>query len=221
MTSRLRGPALILLILLALPFALHSVLRGGSVLSAAEQATRMFVPDALGATALLYLHMISGGLLTMAAVFQLFEAPRRHWPRFHRRNGRLTVGLAIVTGLGGLAFIFVVGTIGGLVMDMGFGLYGLLLILAALFTWRAAIARAPGHPDWAARLVVLALGSWLYRVQYGLWEIATGGLARADDFTGLFDRVQVFAFYLPWLVLLELWLWSRGRGFLAQRPLRG
>jgi hypothetical protein len=221
MTSRLRGPALILLILFALPFALHSVGRGLSVGDGAEQATRMFVPEALVATGLLYAHMVSGGLLSVLALMQLFTAPRRRWPWFHRGVGRVTVGLALVTGIGGLAYIAGVGTIGGGLMDLGFGLYGVLLIAAAWFTWRAAVARAPSHPDWAARLVVLALGSWLYRVHYGLWEIATGGLYRAEDFSGGFDRVQVFAFYLPYLALLELWLSSRNRGFLARRPIGG
>jgi hypothetical protein len=55
-------------------------------------------------------------------------------------------------------------------------------------------------------MVVLALSSWLYRVHYGLWFLVTGGLGSEPDFSGLFDRVQVFAFYLPYLLALEIWL---------------
>ena len=59
------------------------------------------------------------------------------------------------------------------------------------------------------RLFVLVLGSWLYRVHYGLWYLATDGLASTPEFTGTFDRVQNVAFYLPYLVLLEIWLRTR------------
>ena len=90
-------------------------------------------------------------------------------------------------------------------MDAGFALYGVLMILCAIQTIRHARARTSLHQIWASRLVILALASWLYRVHYGLWEITTGGIASNEAFTGVFDRIQVFAFYLPYLALYELW----------------
>lgn len=65
------------------------------------------------------------------------------------------------------------------------------------------------HPDWAARLVVLALGSWIYRLHYALWEIATGGAYSNPAFTGVFDQVQNWAFFLPYLAVLEVYLARR------------
>ena len=95
-------------------------------------------------------------------------------------------------------------------MDWGFGLYGGLMALAAVQTVRLARRRDPRHRLWAERLVILALASWLYRVHYGIWEIATGGAGSRPDFSGPFDLVQVFAFYLPYLAI-HAWI-RRDRG---------
>jgi hypothetical protein len=96
-------------------------------------------------------------------------------------------------------------------MDLGFGTYGALLALSAARAWQSAReGRFARHREWGLRLIVLALGSWLYRVHYGLWELATGGLGRAEDFSGWFDRVQVWAFFAPYLIALE-WTFRRER----------
>jgi hypothetical protein len=58
---------------------------------------------------------------------------------------------------------------------------------------------------------VLALGSWLYRMDYGFWLLLTGGLGHTDDFRGPVDRVMAFAFYLPNLLVVELYLRVRRR----------
>jgi hypothetical protein len=95
-------------------------------------------------------------------------------------------------------------------MDIGFALYGLLLLLAALQTIRHARARRFAlHQTWALRLFWLALASWLYRVHYGLWYLATDGLWSNPQFTGGFDLVQNFAFYLPYLLGVEVYLKRR------------
>jgi hypothetical protein len=190
------------LVLLAAPFALHAVGRGLSMSSPEEQAVSRFLSqDAAFAGAALYLHMIAGGAITVLAPLQLLRSVRRRWPALHRVCGRLVIACAILTGAGGLAYIWTRGTIGGPVMDAGFGLYGALMLLAGWRTVSLARRRDPRHPLWGERLVILALASWLYRVHYGLWEIATGGLGSRDDFTGTFDRVQVLAFFLPYLAL--------------------
>jgi hypothetical protein len=66
---------------------------------------------------------------------------------------------------------------------------------------------------------VLALGSWLYRLQYGIWHMLSGGLGSQPDFSGWFDRAMVVGFYLPWLVALEVWL--RWRRAVPRRRLTG
>ena len=60
-------------------------------------------------------------------------------------------------------------------------------------------------------MVVLAIGSWLYRLQYQLWYLATGGLWMEANFSGRFDQFQLFAFYVPYLIGIELWIRLRRR----------
>lgn len=197
-----------LLMLVAAPFAIYALERGTAVLAPAEQATsRFFHADDPFGTAGIYGHMVTGGLITLLAPVQLVTHFRQRWPALHRALGRLVATLAAATAVGGLGYIALHGTIGGALMDIGFGLYGGLMLLSAGMTVRYAVRRDPRHRLWAERLVILALASWLYRVHYGIWEIATGGIGTRPDFSGLFDQVQVFAFYLPYLAI-HAWLWQ-------------
>jgi hypothetical protein len=199
------------LLLLSLPFAIYAIDRGFSAGNVAEQAaSRFFLPDAPVATALIYGHMVAGGLLTLLAPLQLLSVVRRRWPVLHRGVGYAVAGMSLLSGIFGLVFILSHGTIGGRVMDLGFGLYGILLLCSAARTVVMARRRDPRHRLWAERLVILALAAWLYRVHYGLWEIATGGAGVRADFSGPFDLVQVFAFYLPYLLIHALWRRWRG-----------
>ncbi len=155
-------------------------------------------------------HMISGGLITVLAPLQLVPGLRARWPWLHRAAGRLVVAAALVTAVGGLAYIGLRGTIGGPLMSGAFALYGLLMGLSAVQTVRfARQGDTRRHRNWALRLFVLAIASFLYRIHYAVWEITMDGAGSTPDFTGLFDRVQVFAFFLPYLALVELWIRAR------------
>ncbi|MEM6897180.1 MAG: DUF2306 domain-containing protein [Pseudomonadota bacterium] len=200
------------LILFSFPFFAHSILRGFALGDVEEQATsRLFSAD-LAANFSMYGHMIVGGLLTALAPLQLSSPLRRRWPRVHRANGYMVALLALATGIGGLIYIARQGTIGGPLMSAGFALYGLLLMLAAMQTVRFARRRDPRHAAWAGRLVILALGSFFFRVQYWIWAIVVGDVGMAEDFSGAFDRVMTFGFYVPWLVLYEvIRRWRRPR----------
>ena len=85
--------------------------------------------------------------------------------------------------------------------------FGVLTLLAAIQTIRHAQAsRLNAHAKWALRFFWLAIGSWLYRVHYGLWYLTTDGLWSNAAFTGVFDLIQNFAFYVPYLIGLEIYL---------------
>lgn len=193
-------------VLLAAPFAFYAITRGGLIADPTEQATsRFFETNATWASSGLYIHMVTGGLVTLLAPLQLLSVVRSKIPVVHRLLGYVVAVLAMLTGIAGLLYIARVGTIGGTWMDMGFGLYGTLMVLFAARTIGLARDKDPKHPVWAVRLIILALASWFYRVHYGIWEIATGGIGTRPDFTGPFDLVQVFAFYVPYLLAFELW----------------
>lgn len=198
---------LVLLLFVASDFVGHSLELGWQGLSRDMSGeSRLYWPDAPVATAAIFAHMIGGAIITGLAPVQLAGPARRRWPVLHRWSGRVLVVSAVLTGVAGLVYIALRGTIGGLDMSLSFALYGLCVIGAAGQALRFARAgEFARHRRWGLRLAVLALGSWIYRMQYGLWFVATGGIWVEDDFSGAFDLVNIWAFYLPYLVALELW----------------
>lgn len=152
-------------------------------------------------------HLATGGIILLLGPIQLIDGVRRRWPSLHRWLGRIYVFTAGVAGIGGLGFIVSKGTIGGAPMNAGFGLYGILMTVAALETYRHARSRRfEAHRAWAIRLFALAIGSWLYRMDYGFWLIAGHGIGHMSNFHGPFDVVMSFFFYVPNLILAELFI---------------
>ncbi|MCB0631343.1 MAG: DUF2306 domain-containing protein [Lewinella sp.] len=152
-------------------------------------------------------HFAAGGIILILGCIQLIDRIRSKYPAVHRWLGRLYVLSALGAAIGGLVFIVVKGTIGGLIMDIGFAGYGVLTLLAALATIRFARSRdLERHRAWAIRLFALAIGSWLYRMDYGFWFLFTDGLGHAQAFRGPFDYFMDFFFYLPNLVVAEIFI---------------
>ncbi len=179
---------------------------------------RLYETQTTSANAGIGLHFAAGGIILILGAIQLMEGIRDRFPAFHRWTGRLYVVSCLFAAVGGLVFILIKGTIGGTVMDIGFGLYGLLMFIAAVQTWRHALAgNFEIHRAWGLRLFALAIGSWLYRMDYGFWLLFKGG-GHTNTFSGPFDHVMAFFFYLPNLVITELFL--RGKGKNAGSGLR-
>jgi len=63
--------------------------------------------------------------------------------------------------------------------------------------------------QWALRFFILAIVSWLYRGHCAAQHATTGDLALGKDFCGLFDPIQNFAFFVPYLIALEICFGSR------------
>lgn len=172
----------------------------------------LYSPETLGATAAIGAHFVAGGIILMLGPLQLIEGLRRKAPAFHRWTGRLYVLTSLTAGIGGCLFIVLKGTIGGLPMDVGFGLYGILMVLAAVQTVRHARARRfERHRLWALRLYALAIGSWLYRMEYGFWFLLFGGAGHTNTFDGPLDIVMAFFFYIPNLIVADVLFHTRRR----------
>lgn len=173
---------------------------------------RLYEQSTPAATAGIGLHFAAGGIILVLGCIQLIGAIRVRFPALHRWMGRVYVTAALAAGVGGLTFIAMKGTIGGTVMDIGFALYGVLTVLAAVQTIRFARAgRMEEHRVWALRLFALAIGSWLYRMDYGFWFLLAGGAGHRRDFRGPFDMVMAFFFYLPNLLVVEAFIRARRR----------
>lgn len=151
--------------------------------------------------------MLLGGMVMMLASLQLVTRLRIRYPRVHRVSGRLIIIASTFIALGGLAYIALRGTVAGPLMDLGFTLYDPLMLGAAGQTIRHARADTfQQHGEWALRLFVLVIGSLIFRLHYVIWYILTDGLWSNEALKGPFDQVQYFAFYLPYLIGLELWI---------------
>jgi hypothetical protein len=182
-------------------------LADGQVATWNQNLPGLYEPDSPAATSALGLHFLAGGVILILGCIQLISRVRSRWPALHRWLGRIYVSAALLAGIGGVTFILMVGTIGGRIMDIGFGLYGALMVLAAVQTYRYARARSLTlHRAWALRLFALAIGSWLYRMDYGFWLLLGGGRGHAHDFHGPFDHVMAFFFYLPNLLIVEAFI---------------
>jgi hypothetical protein len=174
----------------------------------------LFDPHAPIGTVGIAAHFAAGGIILLLGPIQLIARIRNAAPAFHRWAGRLYVIAAFIAGIGGLAFIAANGTIGGIAMSLGFGGYGALMVVASVQTWRHARARRlPGrlasHRAWAIRLFALAVGSWLYRMDYGFWFLFTGGAGHTADYRGWFDLVMDGAFYVPNFLIAESFVRAR------------
>lgn len=160
-------------------------------------------------TSCIGVHFAAGGIILMLGSIQLIDAIRIRYSAFHKWVGRLYVSSSLLAALGGLVFIVTKGTVGGSVMNIGFSIYGLLMLVAGIETYRhAAAGRMDRHRAWALRLYALAIGSWLYRMDYGFWLLLTDGLGHANSMKGPFDRVMAFFFYIPNLFVAEVFIRS-------------
>jgi Predicted membrane protein (DUF2306) len=166
---------------------------------------RLYEPHMPVATAGIGIHFVGGAILLLLGPLQFVRLIRDRAPAMHRWIGRIYATAALLTGLGGLAFIALKGTIGGTLMNVGFGLYGALTVLAALMApicaWRRQFA---AHRAWAIRLFALVIGSWLFRMGYAFWESLTGPLGHTANFDGPFDVFMAFFFFIPNLVVAEI-----------------
>jgi hypothetical protein len=169
-----------------------------------EALPRLYESDTPAANAGIGVHFAAGGTILALGCIQFVGWIRSGYPAVHRWIGRVYVTAAFLAGIGGLTFIVAKGTIGGATMDVGFGIYGVLTAAAAIETYRHARARRLDvHRAWAMRLFALAIGSWLYRMEYGFWFLLADGAGHAKDFSGPFDKLMAFFFYVPNLLVVE------------------
>lgn len=150
-------------------------------------------------------HFFAGAVVLIMGPLQFIPAIRTKVPALHRFSGRVYALAALGAGLGGLGYLALKGAVGGIMMDLGFAGYGILIVLATANTFRYARARRFNqHRAWAIRLFALGIGSWLYRMDYGIWLKLVGGIGHTHSFDGPFDYVMDFFFYVPNLIVAEM-----------------
>ncbi|OED00717.1 DUF2306 domain-containing protein [Rhizobium sp. YK2] len=182
---------------------------GGTVISGDayrwnETLPGLYDPSARLSTSAIGAHFVAGSILVLLGPLQLIDRLRRRVPGLHRWLGRLYVVSAAVAGVGGLVFIVGQGTVGGTLMDVGFGLYGTLMVVTATMSYlHARSRRYHSHRAWAIRLFALTIDSWLYRIEYGAWFLMSRFSDYMTEFGDRFDAIMVFFFYVPNLIVAE------------------
>ena len=153
------------------------------------------------------IHFTSGVLLIVLGPLLLSSQLRSSRPALHRLMGRTYLLLALTSSLYGLLFIALRGCVGGWPMSVGFSVFGLLTLLSLHKAGYYARTRQIAlHRAWALRLFALGIAPLLYRTEYGLWALLNGGEVVghvSTYFSGWFDYLMDFFFYLPNLLFVE------------------
>jgi len=180
----------------------NDVLVGGYV------AGRHIGNIALAAHLLLAVVIITGGLLQLVPQIRVRALP------LHRWNGRIYLGLAVITAVTGIYMVWTRGTAGELAMQAGITLNGVLILICAAMAWIKVRGRQiDAHRRWAMRSFVLISGVWFFRVGLMAWILGNQGpVGIGDDFDGPFVRFWAYGCYLVPLLVLEIYFQVQKRG---------
>lgn len=77
----------------------------------------------------------------------------------HRIAGRIYILACLFTAIGGLTFLFLHGTVGCNIVNVGFGSYGIVMLVCSIQAMRFASIKVVGQlKARAIRLYALAIG---------------------------------------------------------------
>lgn len=168
--------------------------------------------DLIGNIALI-IHLFVALVITVGGTLQLIPAIRNRAPVFHRWNGRLYIVIALLTSVAAIYMTWARDQIGNALTSAAITIDGVLIIVFALLTIRAARARRfDEHNRWALRTFIVVSGVWFMRLSYGFLVMLFQGPVPGvvDTLDGPTDLAISFACYLIPLTVLELY-------FLAKR----
>jgi len=158
------------------------------------------------------LHVLLAAVITLGGPIQLMKKVRKRFPKFHRINGRIYIGAAVLISTAGLYLTWVRGTVGGLPGHIFVSINGLLILISAFYTIRKAIAGdLKSHRKWAIRLFLVMSGVWFFRVFLMLWLTIHQGPVGFDmeSFQGpALNMLYTFSYILPF-VFAEFYFYSK------------
>ena len=170
-----------------------------------EDKLHLIAGDSLGNLALI-LHLSIAVIIIGGGPLQLIPQIRQRFPGFHRWLGRIYIPAAILTSLGGIYLIWTREVPGGLIMNLGITLDGILIIVFSAMALKFALARQlKVHRRWALRMFLAVSAVWFFRIGFSLWIMVHGAPVGFDPetFTGPFMNFIIFAQYLLPLAILE------------------
>lgn len=170
------------------------------------------VPGDRVGNAVLAIHVMMTAIVTIGGPLQMIPIMRASFPVFHQWNGRLYVITVVVASLAGLFAVWTHSANGSFLQHLTISANAVLILIAAWFTLRYALARQLAeHRRWALRLFLLVSGSWFFRVMLMFWIAVNGGPAGFDPktFQGpALVTIGMLQFLLP-LAVLELYFLAK------------
>ncbi|RXE95641.1 DUF2306 domain-containing protein [Pseudoalteromonas sp. PS5] len=156
-------------------------------------------------------HVLPAVILATSGLLQLIPTVRKHFPRFHRYNGRVFFILGISGALTGLYLTWVTGLRLSDVGAIGITLNGILIPIAIFFAWRTAIQKnIATHQRYAVHSFFLVNGVWTFRLYlFGWYMVNQGFNGNTTTLDGPVDIFISFACYLLPMTLAELYFWAK------------
>jgi len=169
-----------------------------------EMSTGGHIPGDTMSNIAFGIHVILAGIITLGGPLQLWPLIRSNYPRFHRINGRIYIGAAYIISIVGIFLIWGRGTVGDLLAHTMTTINGLIIIVAATFTIRYAIAgKIIQHQQWAIRLFLAMSGVYFFRVLLNAWMVVIGTGIDFDSFTGYGLDIVGFCSYIAPVLIAE------------------
>lgn len=171
-----------------------------------EPITGHVAGDALG-NGVLYSHVLAALVLSLGGILQLVPAIRRHFPAWHRWNGRIFLTLALLGALSGLWLTWIRGSRLSIWPAIAISINALLMLLAIGYAWRHAVAKRWAlHRQWAIRAFLLVNAVWTMRLGFMAWIILNQGpRGQTGQLDGWFDIAWSFGCWLLPLAIAELY----------------
>lgn len=177
----------------------------------AENSIIGFAPQDAWGNIIFGIHILGAAIISIGGPLQLIPLIRKRYPRFHRLNGRVYIGMAFLLSIGGLYLIWVRKASTGIIGDLSVSFNGILILMSALFTIKYAIARKiEVHNRWALRLFLSMSGVYFFRIILMFWIIINGGPIGFDpeSFTGpAITIIDMLSYVFP-LGVLEIFFWA-------------
>jgi len=152
------------------------------------------------------IHWVGGVFVTLLGFVNLPLSSRKVLPPvLHAAVGRLYVFCACITSLAGLSYVLLIGTVGGLPMDVSFSIYGVLLAVSSIMAAMYAARREfKNHRSWARRAFILGVGSAIYRLLTVPIQFEVVHEALTEEQIILWLNIGAWVFYPLPLALTEL-----------------
>jgi predicted membrane protein DUF2306 len=165
------------------------------------------------------MHYVMGTVLVLAWPILFSARIRSRHRAVHRWTGRVYVTAGFLAGVGGMSFIL--ARHNGGPAHVAFAIWGSVMMLSATLTYTNARARRfVVHRAWAIRLFAMVLGSWLYDLEVYAWRELTNDAGMTDAGDGPLDYLFLYFFFVPNLLVAELFIRNQHRRLALARNLK-